>query len=110
MIFKNLSKLTKTIISSSLIGSGIVYTIIPLTLSTPGMGLDSRRFISSIEEQIEHIFPENKFVLDGASVLYDIIANNSLKTIFIANAVSIVDFFQDETGEIKLKYETFAND
>lgn len=110
MIFKNLSKLAKTIIGSSLIGSGIVYTIIPLTLSAPGLGLESNHFISSVEEQVNHIFPKNKFVLDGASILYDIIANNSLKATFIANAVSTIDFSQDETGEIKLKYETFAND
>ncbi|PPE06145.1 hypothetical protein [Williamsoniiplasma lucivorax] len=83
----------------------ILYFIVSWALIIPGMGLDAKLFINSVSKQINRIMPKNKYVLDPNTKMYDVIMHGPVKNSYIADAVSTINFANQE--EYDMHYDQY---
>ncbi|WP_035358812.1 hypothetical protein [[Acholeplasma] multilocale] len=102
-------KINKRKLTFSLIGAGMAISpILGLGLTAPGMGLESLKFINSIEKQINEKIPKNKFVLDGTNPLFKFVVNSAIKTSYVADVLSITDWSNPDKVSHIAEYKEFA--
>ncbi|AUF83513.1 hypothetical protein CXP39_01745 [Mesoplasma syrphidae] len=82
------------------IGMGTT-AIISVGLVTPGMGLESYKFINSVKKQINTNFAKNKFVIDGSSLVYEMIVNSAIKSSYKADALSSTNWYSAKESNSK---------
>ncbi|AGM25555.1 hypothetical protein [Spiroplasma chrysopicola] len=109
-MFNNLSKKMKVIWLSSLAGVMTLFFVLGIGFSIPGMGLESLKFINSVEKQIDEKIPKNKFVLDGQNNSFQIIMENGILNTYIADAVSTINFYEQNNDRQDLieEYSAYA--
>lgn len=110
MIYNKLSKKWKLGLGIGLVSFGGAFTLTAGLMTIPGMGLESQKFINSVEAQIDRILPKGKYVLDKTSMAYSMVVQNSLKASFLADALSTFDFASDDENQTMQKaYKDFVD-
>ncbi|AGM26566.1 hypothetical protein SSYRP_v1c09790 [Spiroplasma syrphidicola EA-1] len=111
-MFNNLTKKMKVIWLSSLAGVMTLFFVLGLGFSIPGMGLESLKFIKSVEKQIDQKIPKNKFVLDGQSSIYTDIMEKGILNTYIGDAVSTINFYEENSNRQTLidEYSAYAKE
>ncbi|WP_339020250.1 hypothetical protein [Spiroplasma endosymbiont of Atherix ibis] len=101
--FKNFfeQKLKLKIIISSIIASFLF--LLSFLMVTPGIGLESQKFINSIEKQIKQIMPKGMYVIDGQDVVYEQVMNSAIKSAYINDALSTLNSYEDKELFVKKK-------
>lgn len=79
-----------------------------LGLSAFGMGMESQRFINSVEKTIDQYIPKSKVVIDGDGLLYDF-AVSQLKKSYVTDVVSTLTDEQKNDVATEKFWETYAN-
>ncbi|AGR42182.1 hypothetical protein [Spiroplasma diminutum] len=97
----------KIIISSILVSFLFLFSLL---MVTPGLGLESKKFINSIEKQIKEIMPQGKYVVDGNDVTYEQVMNTAIKSAYTSDAISTLNSYEDVNYAIsKEAYTNFSN-
>ncbi|AKU79777.1 hypothetical protein [Spiroplasma turonicum] len=87
-----------------------VYFLFSLLMVTPGVGVESLRFIKSIENQISKVMPKGVYVVDGQDPSYETIMETVIKKAYSADAVSTLNSYETENyNQKKEDYTNFAN-
>ncbi|QBQ07875.1 hypothetical protein SGLAD_v1c06760 [Spiroplasma gladiatoris] len=87
-----------------------VYFLFSLLMVTPGVGLESSRFINSIEKQISKVMPKGVYVVDGTDPTYDVVMESVIKKSYSADAISTLNSYEDSNYKTKKQeYQDFAN-
>lgn len=89
---------------------GCSYFVVSLILTIPGMGIESILFINSVKKQLKIAMPKNKYVLDAKSSLYEPIMKAVVKNSFTADAMSTLNYGDQEKAELEDKYKQFSNE
>ncbi|WP_169729898.1 hypothetical protein [Mesoplasma seiffertii] len=86
--------------------------IISAGLATPGMGLESYKFINSVKKQIDTNFAKGKFVIDGSSMVYEMIVNSAIKSSYKADALSSTNWYsqKEASPERIAEYNKFIDE
>ncbi|ASZ09092.1 hypothetical protein CK556_01820 [Mesoplasma chauliocola] len=88
-----------------------LYGVSAVASTVPGMGIESIRFINSVKNQLEIIMPKDKYVLDPNSPLYKPIMENVIRTSYLADALSTIDYSNSKELEMfKSDYTDFSNE
>ncbi|ALD66466.1 hypothetical protein [Spiroplasma cantharicola] len=97
----------KLIISSSITAFLFIFSFLMIT---PGLGLESKKFINSIEKQIQTIMPKGMYVIDGQDLVYEQVMNTAIKSAYSSDALSTINSFEDSNYVIKKEnYIDFSN-
>ncbi|WP_338984334.1 hypothetical protein [Spiroplasma endosymbiont of Diplazon laetatorius] len=105
--FKNFfeEKLKLKIIISSSIATFLF--LLSFLMVIPGLGLESQKFINSIEKQIKTIMPKGMYVIDGQDdVVYETAMNTSVKSAYVSDALSTLNSYEDK--DIVIKKEEYT--
>ncbi|AUB31682.1 hypothetical protein [Spiroplasma floricola] len=107
--FKNFfeQKLKMKIIIASISTSFLF--LLSFLMITPGIGLESQKFINSIEKQIKQIMPKGMYVIDGQDIVFEEVMNSAIKSAYTTDALSTLNSYEDkDLVEKKEKYSQFA--
>lgn len=106
-MFKKLDNKKRRIIGFSVMGATIAFGLTSTLMVAPGMGIESLRFIKSVERELKDITPKGKFVLDSKSMSYGIV-KNVIKQSFVADAISTINHNDKEQLAMRDLYEQYA--
>ncbi|ATZ18591.1 hypothetical protein ESOMN_v1c02070 [Williamsoniiplasma somnilux] len=103
---KNLSRRTKIIITSIAMSTPIV---LGAALTLPGMGIESLKFISSVDDFIEKNIPKGKYVLKTSGTFSKTVIDG-LKSSYLADVMSATNWSASEgTADKRRIYEAYTN-
>ena len=95
-----------------LMGVSLLMFILMLSLgnglSAFGMGMESQKFINSVERSIDHYLPKGKVVLDSKGGAFGL-AKDTLKSAYESDAISTLTT-QEINSSIKDEYLKYADD
>ncbi|QEH61756.1 hypothetical protein SCHIN_v1c05590 [Spiroplasma chinense] len=92
--------------------SGLLF-LLSFLMIVPGMGLESKSFIDSIETQIKKIMPKETYVVSGNDPAYNEMMNNVIQGAYLTDVQSTLNSYDTEPGEyaaLREQYEKFAKD
>ncbi len=98
----------KIIISSSIVCFLFLFSFL---MVVPGLGIESKKFINSIEKQIKIIMPKGMYVIDGQDVVYEQVMNTAIKSAYTSDALSTINSYEDSNYAVKKEdYINFSNE
>ncbi|ASP28322.1 hypothetical protein SCORR_v1c05500 [Spiroplasma corruscae] len=88
-----------------------IYFLFSFLMVTPGVGVESLRFINSIKDQISNVMPKGIYEIDGSDPSYEVVLDTVVKKAYSADAVSTLNSYENEEyAKTRKDYEKFSND
>ncbi|AOG59999.1 hypothetical protein SHELI_v1c00440 [Spiroplasma helicoides] len=86
-----------------------IYFLFSFLMATPGVGIESLRFINSVHNQISQVMPQGVYVIDGKDPAYNTVMENVIKKAYSADAISTLNSYTTKNYEKKRSdYAEFA--
>ncbi|AKX34182.1 hypothetical protein SLITO_v1c05380 [Spiroplasma litorale] len=87
------------------------YFLLSFLMVSPGVGLESLRFINSIHDQISQVMPKGVYVIDGKDPSFNTVLESVVKKSYSADAISTLNSYETVNYEQRRnEYEKFSND
>ena len=90
--------------------SSLVF-LLSILMTVPGVGLEAKRFIDSIEKQIKEVMPQGVYVIEASDPTYEAVMNSVIKSAYSSDAVSTLNSYQETNYQQKKEaYIKFSDD
>ncbi|AHI52807.1 hypothetical protein [Spiroplasma culicicola] len=107
-MFKKLDDKKKKISFYTTLGIILSYILLNFGLLIPGPGVESLKFINSVEKNMKKVMPKGKFVLDGEDKLYSAIMNVSIRSSYISDIKSTINY-NDISANVEKQVEEYTD-